>query len=617
MKITLLKTSKQNRQHLQSVPMETMIQTVMSNQVADDVEDLRQFVKWAESWKEYDWMYRLPFVYPSVEIEKDKEDILKTHRFTGLLTLSVSTLQDQEEAEEVKRIAAILPCTMAALLGSSGRTVKIIVRICRPNGSLPEGEDEMEQFYRQAFPVVLRLYESILPLAKTGNRLTLRPALQGKEKRMLMTGFRQTFDAQPYYDEEAITLRIPENLSVEDVPVCHSVGEPSKDKVSASVSKNTRQLIDLLEQRYAFRMNTVMGYAEYRQKEKWHLGWRPVDERIRNGLAMEARLAGLNVWDKDINRYLLSDMVRAYNPIEEYLWSLHDKWDGRDYIGALAKTVPTKNKHWPLWFRTWFLAMVAQWLGMKRNYGNAMAPLLISKQGYNKSTFCKSLIPFDLQWGYTDSLILSEKKSVLQAMSQFLLINLDEFNQISPAVQQGFLKNVIQLAAVKVKRPYGKHVEDFPRLASFIATTNETDILADPTGNRRFMGIELTGPIDMSQKINYDQLYAQAVTLLEQGEPTWLDDKQTQILMESNRQFQLRSPEEMFFWECFRIPEHEEEGVYVSTAAILAVIKKKAGAAIRNGNILLLGKFLSNIEHLKKKRTNIGSEYLVIPLENT
>ena len=74
MKITLLKTSKQNRQHLQSVPMETMIQTVMSNQVADDVEDLRQFVKWAESWKEYDRMYRLPFVYPSVEIEKDKEE---------------------------------------------------------------------------------------------------------------------------------------------------------------------------------------------------------------------------------------------------------------------------------------------------------------------------------------------------------------------------------------------------------------------------------------------------------------------------------------------------------------------------------------------------------------
>lgn len=47
-------------------------------------------------------------------------------------------------------------------------------------------------------------------------------------------------------------------------------------------------------------------------------------------------------------------------------------------------------------------------------------------------------------------------------MTQFLLINLDEFNQITPRVQEGFLKNLIQLASVKVKRPYGKHVEEFP-----------------------------------------------------------------------------------------------------------------------------------------------------------
>ena len=55
-------------------------------------------------------------------------------------------------------------------------------------------------------------------------------------------------------------------------------------------------------------------------------------------------------------------------------------------------------------------------------------PLLISKQGYNKSTFCRRLIPTELSWGFTDSMILSEKRQVLQAMSQFLLINLDEFN---------------------------------------------------------------------------------------------------------------------------------------------------------------------------------------------
>ena len=263
------------------------------------------------------------------------------------------------------------------------------------------------------------------------------------------------------------------------------------------------------------------------------------------------------------------------------------------------------------WFRTWFLGMVAQWLGKNYRYGNAIVPLLISKQGYNKSTFCKSLIPKDLQWGYNDSLVLSERKSVLQAMSQFLLINLDEFNQISPKIQDGFLKNLVQLASVKVKRPYGKHVEDFPRLASFIATTNMTDILSDPTGSRRFMGIEVTGPIDVSSPIPYEQLYAQAVDLIDQHEPHWLNDEQTRQLMDSNRQFQMRSPEELFFDECFGIPEREEDGQYMTTAAIFSIIKKKAGSAIRTANLRTFGRFLTNMEQLKRKRTRFGSEYLV------
>lgn len=253
---------------------------------------------------------------------------------------------------------------------------------------------------------------------------------------------------------------------------------------------------------------------------------------------MDARLTGLNVWDKDVSRYVKSDKIRNYNPIEEYLWEVHGKWDGIDHIGRLAQTVPTKNPHWERWFRTWVLAMVAQWKGRNRRYGNSVAPLLISSQGYNKSTFCRSLLPDELQWGYTDNLSLDEKRPVLQAMSQMLLVNLDEFNQISPRVQEGFLKNTIQLARVKAKRPYGKHVEDFPRLASFIATTNIADVLADPTGNRRFIGIELTGPIDVRMRPNHEQIYAQAQALIDQGEPYWFDDQETRLIMQHNRQFQ-------------------------------------------------------------------------------
>jgi hypothetical protein len=488
--------------------------------------------------------------------------------------------------------------------------VKIIVKTCRPDGSLPQTEEEMEAYCQQLYPIICRLYEPLLKMAKTGDELLVMPALRKNETRMLTTGFRMTLDEHPFYQEKAIALRIPGDVKM---PESHPLSQKmDSDAASETVMQTARLLIEFMEKHYAFRMNTIMGYVEYRSKDKWHYGWRPVDERVQNSMAMEARLAGLNVWDKDINRYLKSDRVHIYNPIVDYLWSLYQKWDGHDYIADVARKVPTKNPHWEEWFRTWFLAMVAQWLGKSYRYGNAMVPLLISKQGFNKSTFCKSLLPLDMQWGYNDSLVLSERKAVLQAMSQFLLINLDEFNQISPKIQDGFLKNLVQLASVKVKRPYGKHVEEFPRLASFIATTNMTDILSDPTGSRRFMGIEVTGPIDISTPINYDQLYAQAVTLLDQREPYWLNDEQTHQLMESNRQFQMLTPEEMFFYECFGIPERDEDGQYMTTAAIFSVIKKKAGSAIRNGNIRSFGRFLTNIDQLRRKRTRLGTEYLVL-----
>ncbi len=222
--------------------------------------------------------------------------------------------------------------------------------------------------------------------------------------------------------------------------------------------------------------------------------------------------------------------------------------------------------------------MVEQWHNRTgRQYGNSVAPLLISKQGYNKSTFCRRLIPPQLQWGYTDNLILSEKRQVLQAMSQCLLINLDEFNQISAKVQQGFLKNLIQLPNVKYKPPYGGHVQEFPRTASFIATSNMDDILTDPSGNRRFIGIELTGPIDVSVRPNYQQLFAQAEKAIWNGEKTYFD-----------------------------------EGTFMTAAAIFSELKAKYGASLEAKSLLSFGRCLKNIDGLKRKRTMKGTEYLVI-----
>ena len=298
------------------------------------------------------------------------------------------------------------------------------------------------------------------------------------------------------------------------------------------------------------------------------------------------------------------------------MMSCYNQWDGKDHIRALARTVPTNCPYWEDWFYTWFLAMVDQWRQISgRQYSNSVAPLLISKQGYNKSTFCRRLLPQELQWGYNDNLILTEKRQVLQAMSQFLLINLDEFNQISPKVQQGFLKNLIQLPSVKIKPPYGSHVTEFPRTASFIATSNMDDILIDPSGNRRFIGIELTGPIDVSLRPNYHQLFAQAEAAIRRGERTYFDAEQTALIMENNQRFQQQQPIVQCFLESFAPANDEKEGEYMTAAAIFGELKARYGSSLEAKSLLSFGRVLKNIEGLKSKRTMKGTEYLVVRLK--
>ena len=388
-----------------------------------------------------------------------------------------------------------------------------------------------------------------------------------------------------------------------------------KTEKSASGRKGRAEILQMiryLESRYQFRYNTVMKYTEYRPNNSWVGDFRPVDARVQKSMTLDVQIADIHVSIKDVRNFLESDRIRNYSPIESYLYDCLGKWDGKDRIRALARTVPTNNPHWEDWFYTWFLGMVDQWRGFThRQYGNSVAPLLISKQGYNKSTFCRRLLPPELQWGYNDNLILSEKRQVYQAMAQFMVINLDEFNQISPQVQQGFLKNLIQLPTLKYKPPYGSHVMEFPRLASFIATSNITDILTDPSGNRRFIGVELTGPIDVSVRPNYQQLFAQALTALHNGEKSYFDAEQVKLIMKNNCQFEVAEPIDQYFQLYFDLVENEKEGEYLTAAEIFDYLKKQIGSSLKVNSLMGFGRKLANMSELKHKRFADGMKYLV------
>ena len=372
----------------------------------------------------------------------------------------------------------------------------------------------------------------------------------------------------------------------------------------------TRRLLNYLERKYEMRFNTALGCTETR-KAGSNEPFVPVDERMRNTIAIKTRLDGIDAWDKGIRRYTESDFVKAFNPVDIFLKGLRGRWDGKNHIEALTDCVPNDNTRWAEWFHTRFLAMVAQWMGLDVSHGNSVAPLLISRQGYRKSTFCKRLLPETLQWGYNDNLIISEKQNTLRAMTQSLLINIDEFNTLSAKTQDGFLKNVMQLANIKIRQPYHQQQVTLPRIASFIATANVANVFSDPSDCCRFIAVTLTGPIRLPEHIDYEQLYAQAVAELDNGRRYWFDEADAQDIMENNVQYQQRTPAEALFLDSFSIPKDMTKGVYMTATSIFSLLRKRYGSQLNLTSRSHFGRVLANIPNLHSKHSSHGTEYLV------
>lgn len=606
MRITVIRTNRQHQLCVTNRSIGHLLERMLKDDSKFTIQKFRDMVPSMNFG--YDGYIDMPTwhrVYPAAEFQKDENGNLRMKAFNGLLLLSFRNILKPEDVQLVKKQAAFLPSTLIAVTGADGRSVEILVKFSDEKGELPTDEEHADRLYQSAYRHILPIYQSVIHAEIASQKPSIR------------SYFLLTLDTQPYYNPQAVALKVDEKLMLQEptpsIPEAKSNPTDKKEKGMKGSKENIEKMMKYLNEKYDLRYNMVMKYTEYVPKDKEWIGFQAVEPRVQKSLTLEVQLAGINVSIKDVRNFLESNFIKNYNPVEEFLFTCYDNWDGKDHIRALARTVPTSNPHWEDWFYTWFLAMVEQWHNRTgRQYGNSVAPLLISKQGYNKSTFCRRLIPPQLQWGYTDNLILSEKRQVLQAMSQCLLINLDEFNQISAKVQQGFLKNLIQLPNVKYKPPYGSHVQEFPRTASFIATSNMDDILTDPSGNRRFISIELTGPIDISVRPNYQQLFAQAEKAIWNGEKTYFDAEQTALIMENNRRYQQVDPIMQCFSESFTPTEDENEGTFMTAAAIFSELKAKYGASLEAKSLLSFGRCLKNIDGLKRKRTMKGTEYLVI-----
>ncbi|MGL5273861.1 MAG: VapE domain-containing protein, partial [Phocaeicola sp.] len=296
-----------------------------------------------------------------------------------------------------------------------------------------------------------------------------------------------------------------------------------------------------LEKEYHFRYNKLTGQVEYsvKRSDVEDTPFQILDKRKLFTLCLEMREKGINCWDKDVQRYLFSSRIAEYHPIHAYLASL-PAWDRKPRVLPLIERI-TKEEICKKSMLRWLIAVTAQWMGGDGMHGNALAPLLVSSiQGVGKSTYCKSMVPDSLRSYYTDLTDLGSKGRMEQRLVQNCLINLDEFDRL-PSHKMPLLKNLMQVSEVSLCKAYQSYFSNLPRVASFIATSNRTDLLTDPTGSRRFICIQIKQEIDNSP-LCHKQLYAELKSYLEQGEPYWLTKEEEAMLQKHNQTFYRESP---------------------------------------------------------------------------
>ncbi len=217
------------------------------------------------------------------------------------------------------------------------------------------------------------------------------------------------------------------------------------------------------------------------QKQDCNIGFLDGDDAsLQNYIDRTYDLRGDSVFRRIVLEYANRNM---YHPVQDYFNSL-PSWDGTpraerlfiDYLGAdddqYTKAVTLK----------WLLAAVARVFhrGCKFDY----TLILQGKQGIGKTTILSML---GGKWfGELDSI---QGKDAVEGLQGKWLIELSEM-QATKRAENEQIKSFLSRQIDYVRLPYERRSKPFPRQCVLAATTNDSEILRDQTGGRRFWFVE-------------------------------------------------------------------------------------------------------------------------------
>ena len=304
------------------------------------------------------------------------------------------------------------------------------------------------------------------------------------------------------------------------------------EHIEGRLSKNER-IERQLNSLYDFRFNIVKSRTEYRAANTSGL-YQPVTKFALNSFRRKLDVTeGVATSAENIRMILESDFASKVHPIREYLTALPLlNPAGHGYIKKLLNTVQVANPgKWEEYFTKWLVGVVANAMNDTGCQNHACLVLTGDKQGQFKTWWLDNLCPSPLKNYLFTGKIDPQSKDILTLIAEYLFINIDDQLKELNKQNENALKNLITTPAVKYRRPYDIYIEEYPHLASFMASVNGNEFLTDPTGNRRFLPFEVLH-IDKptAESINMDNVYSEIMYLYRQGVRYWFNDAEIEEL---------------------------------------------------------------------------------------
>lgn len=308
---------------------------------------------------------------------------------------------------------------------------------------------------------------------------------------------------------EQISKNLKEHAGIEDVD------DLVKQSFEGGVELEDDTLIDELEmflrQSYELRRNVITRYIENKGVV--------LKQKDLNSIFIKSK----RTYDKTnyelVDRLINSDFVVDYNPFLEFFERHLEDYPYDRCQGTIAKAfdcIKTKDAEYCRYFGTkWVVGMISSIYGV---HSPLMLVLSGNQHGTGKTEWFRRLLPKELLAYYAESKLDAGKDDYI-LMTQKLLIMDDEYGGKSKR-EYKMLKDVLSKQWFSLREPYGKNNVDLLRLATLGATSNDDEILWDPTQyQRRIIPIQVIGKIDNKTYNEIDKiaLFMEAYYLFHSG----------------------------------------------------------------------------------------------------